>query len=175
MSSTAKHLKHRHYSLEEKRHAARTYAIEGTLTRTSQLLDIPIATIHCWKTETEWWGREIEAFQNEYAEITKANARKVIDLSFRETIDRLEYGDYKVVDKKVQRLPVSGKEAATIGAIWLDKHQILNNQPTSITSNAADARITEFLNKFGQLGDTMKEAQGVTLDNDTGELVDKSG
>ena len=71
---------------------------------------------------------------------------------------------------EIVRKPMSGKDAAIVGAVYFDKRQILNNQPTTINGTNVDSRLAEFMNKFEELGCAMSAArtiEGEVVENDT--------
>jgi len=156
---------HTTYTDSEKRHAVALYLVVGVMSKVSETTGIPETTLSAWKRETEWWDEFSASLRNETTDKIRAQIDDVIEQSFREVKDRLEYGDYKVVDKTVQRVPVSARDAGTLMAIMFDKRQIASNQPTSITTTALDGRLAAMLDQFGAIG---RELEARTID---GELV----
>lgn len=153
--------KHNTYTDVEKRQAVALFLILGVMSKVSETTGIPEPTLCAWKNETEWWQVITETLRSETTHKIRAQIDDVIEQSFREVKDRLEYGDYKIVDKGIQRVPVSARDAGTLMAIMFDKRQIASHQPTSITTTALDSRLANMLTQFDAIG---RELEARTID-----------
>ena len=165
MSNTP--LKRRSYSDADKREAVVLYLMLGTMNKVAEQVGIPERTLSSWKNETEWWGEIAISVRQETTEKIQANIDNIIDSALRETQDRLDHGD-AVLDKhgQVVRKPMSGKDAAIVGAVFFDKRQIMDNQPTSISGHP-DQRLTELMARFEDIGRRLSEKpiEGVVIEN----------
>ncbi len=146
------------YSELDKRQAAALYVLEGNAERVGKAMAIPPRTVRDW-VHAEWWGELVEraraAVQDELDAAQTAVIHKAMDV----VQDRLEHGDVKLVRDRDEngepafverRVPVSGKDAAVIGAVTFDKRQILRNAPILSGTNKALAEITKQLEEIGR-------------------------
>lgn len=172
MESTAKKLVKSHgnvkYSDADRRNAVALYLTHGVMAIVSRETGISESTLSTWKEHEPWWQEYSEKLRNEITDRVRSDIDRVVALAYRETEDRLNHGEYKVVGKSLKRVPLSGRDVAWIAAVMTDKRQVLGHQPTSITTNVLDGRLANLLDKFGDAGDSMKRARGITIDNDPG-------
>lgn len=80
-----------------------------------------------------WWTEAAREVYNGQSEALDRRFTKLIDLALNRAEERLENGD-EVVDKfgDTHQVPLKGKDAAAIGALLLDKRQLLRGLPNSI-------------------------------------------
>lgn len=109
------------YTDEQRRQAAILYAINGTATSVESELNIPARTVNDWRN-SEWWESIVAEVRLENNDRLIAKAQQIID---------------SATDITLEKLPeASAKDAATIGAIYVDKLRLSLNQPTSISGKA---------------------------------------
>ena len=77
-----------------------------------------------------------------------AGLGRIVDKAISETEDRLENGDVYVHQGQITRAPVKAKDAVLIGAVAIDKAQLLQNKPTSISSSSGSQKIEDLIKKF---------------------------
>ena len=70
----------------------------------------------------------------------------IIESAFKEAHDRLQNGDAKVIGGEIVRVPVSGRDATWMGAVAVDKRQLILIRPTSISGKAED--MTALIERF---------------------------
>tara|TARA_R110000803_G_scaffold31635_3_gene70326 strand:- start:876 stop:1412 length:537 start_codon:yes stop_codon:yes gene_type:complete len=143
------------YSDNDKRQAVALYMSMGNMVRVSEQMNIPEKTLSQWKNESEVWEATATELRSQVTDEIKSRIDSTIAKCFSNLDDRLEHGDWKVVDKELVRVPVSARDAGILGGIYLDKRQVLNNMPTTITSNALDGRLSAFMDKFREIGEGM--------------------
>lgn len=126
------------YTELDKREACALHVVLGNIEAVARDLDIPATTVQSWKKEA-WWEEQQKELRAEKEDEMVAQLAEVIDEAHRQTIDRLKNGDHHVIKTKeghvVERVPMKGKDAATVGAIAVDKQRILLNKPTSISAS----------------------------------------
>ena len=95
-----------------------------------------------------------------------------VESAFDELDDRIAHGDYKVVNKAIERVPMSGRDVAWCAAVFIDKRQVLSHQPTSIVGSV-DGRLSEYLAKFEALGKTLvaKSIEGEVISVTTSDTT----
>jgi hypothetical protein len=113
------------------------YAIHGNVARVSKTINIPVSTLRDWQRSDWWDSLTIEVRTEKDVEII-AGLDRIVGLAITETQDRLENGDAVFHQGELKRVPVKGKDAAVIGAVAIDKRQILLNKPTSIRGTASE-------------------------------------
>ena len=162
--------KKRNYTDEDRRKAVVLYLTLGNFTAVAKQTGFPVRTITDWRHNAEWWNEIAAGVDQEKTDRIKASIDKIIDSALKNTLDRLENGD-EVVGKDGNKIrkKMSGRDTAIVGAVYFDKRQVLSHQPTNITGNV-DARLTEYLAKFEELGRQMintRVIEGEIVENDT--------
>ena len=135
------------YSDEDRRAAALTYAIHGNIQKVSRSLNIPATTLYDWR-ESEWWESVSIEVRSEKEDEIVAGLGRIAEKAISETEDRLENGDVYVAQGKVTRAPVKAKDAVLIGAVAIDKRQLLLNKPTNISGNSGSKKIEDLVKYF---------------------------
>ena len=135
------------YSDDDRRRVVLEYAIYGSLTKVSQTTGIPRQTLSHW-TRTDWWDPLLSEVQREKELIITSQHTEIAIQAGEVVKDRLANGDVRLVDGKQVRVPISGRDAAWIGAVSTDKHQLLRNKPTSITAKSSYEAALEGLADF---------------------------
>lgn len=121
---------------DKKREVALTYYITGSQRQTAIKTGVDRSTICVWVNHREWFQDLLEQVASEAEDKIRAQMDHIIELSQRETLDRLENGDVHVNAKgQVTRAPIKARDAATIAGIAYDKRRISLNLPTSISGN----------------------------------------
>ena len=92
--------------------------------------------------------------QKEKQDLILAGLSRIAEKAISETEDRLENGDVYVSQGQITRAPVKAKEAMVIGAVAIDKHQLLQNKPTTIR---ASSDMTALLEQFEELARRSRE------------------
>jgi len=156
------------YSDVDRRKAVVLFMTLGNMQKVSEATGISDRTLAHWKLHSDWWNEIVGEVRDQITDEIRARTDNVVKAAFDQLDDRLEHGDYKTVDKKLQRVPMSGRDVAWCAAVFIDKRQILSHQPTSITGNV-DGRLNEFMAKFEQLGRAMsaRTIEGKTVDSVT--------
>lgn len=128
---------------EQKLYAAVAYTVTGSSRKAAALLqsmfddksslETRASTIRMWKKEAKWWDEAVRATWASIGDKVQSKISTIIQKSLDVTQDRLEKGDEVVLQKtgEIIRKGVSAKDAATIGAIMIDKQQLLQGNPTS--------------------------------------------
>lgn len=120
------------YSDKEKMEAACAFAVTGNSRRAAEITRISEATIRTWK-QTEWWNEIQARIVKEQDEELGTKLTALIDKAVDNVNDRLDSGDYVYNPKldKLIRKPVNAKDLAIVGAVLVDKRQLLRGQPTA--------------------------------------------
>ena len=127
------------YTDEQRRAACAEYLVKGNAQAVANSLGIPHTTILDWKNK-EWWHTLTVQLRGQTEDRITSELDQIIERAHRETLDRLDNGDVQLVKGadgyEERRVPIKGRDAATIAAIAVDKRQILLNKPTSISGRA---------------------------------------
>jgi hypothetical protein len=146
------------------------YLVTGTSRKASRLCGVPEDTIRDWKTRSDWWPEVMAQCRIAKAEELDATFSDILDKTTGAILDRIDGGDY-VRDSKtgeVSRLPLGGKELATIAGIIFDKRQLLRGDATSRTVSISTGDVlNELQNTFRGMAEKI---QGRTI-NATVERV----
>lgn len=158
MATSRKGMPQRTYGEIDRRRACLAVLITGCTEKASAQLDIPARTIRAWRQHPSW-EEHLVAVRNQYDSELEEKLGAVIRKALGEVEDRLTHGDF-ILNRKGEliRKPVGAKDASVVAGVFFDKQRLIRNQPTSIKGNS-DQRLTELLNKFGDLGRRLQEKQ----------------
>lgn len=145
------------YTEKDHRAAVIAWLTYGVMSKVSDLLDIPETTLCAWKNDTTWWHVLSEDYRSEISVKIKAEVDETIELAFSEMNDRLRGGDYVVIKDQLIRKPVSARDAGWIAGVMVDKRQVLNNQPTTISGNHMDSKLAETIAALEEVGKRVSE------------------
>lgn len=147
------------YSVDQRISAIALYATTGNMQKVARAINIPDSTLEYWKNNAPWWHSQLAQIRDEKNQELDAQLSEIISRAGVVTIDRLKQGD-EIITKDGDRMRklVTGRDAATIGAIAFDKRQILRNQPTSITGKSTDERLTYLADRLRALDNMLKPA-----------------
>ena len=128
-----------------------------------KLTGIKAATIRTWRTE-DWWPDMLEKIHVTHDQHIASKMTKIVDTALETIQDRLIEGDYGR-DKEtgeIYRKPVSGRDAASITNIIVDKRQLLRGKPTSrsesVSSSARLENLAKEFERFVKSKDVTKES-----------------
>jgi hypothetical protein len=142
-----------HWKEQKKMDAVITYLALGSATQTAQLLNIPVKTLHSWKS-SDWWKEWVEDIQNESNQKLDNKMSKTMDKALDMLMDRLEDGNYQYDQArgKMVRIPVNAQDAVKITTALFDKRQLIRKQPTTIKSNpeTTEARLLKLAQEFAK-------------------------
>ncbi|HQT26542.1 MAG TPA: hypothetical protein PLK99_08090 [Burkholderiales bacterium] len=124
-----------HYSDEQRREAVAHFIVTGNMRRVSELTGIPHSTLLGWKN-SDWWHTLIVKVRAEKESELDARFTEIIHRGIEQVLDRIENGDYVMVNGQLKRKPVSAKDLGLITAITFDKRQIIRNCPTEKPGNS---------------------------------------
>lgn len=98
-----------------------------------ELVEKYACTLRRWKKDAPWWDEAVRATMGTITQKAIGKAAKIVQMSQDAVLDRLENGDEVILTKtgETVRRKVSAKDASVIGAIWTDKQQLLQGNPTS--------------------------------------------
>ena len=156
------------YTREDRYKAAASLFARSNSIAASRETGIPASTIRHWSLndiEFQEMGQEMRA---EFGETIKNKLAAIVNEAADQTLDRLRNGDV-IRDPKTGeqvRVPVKGRDAAIIGAVAIDKHRLLENQPTSIVAKTDVSALAE---QFRQLSEQWCEKQINVIDQDKTE------
>ena len=142
------------HSDQTRREAALCYLIHGSAARVGRSLGIPERTVQGWLT-TEWWVQVTAQVRAEKEDEIAAGLGRIVDKAISETEDRLENGDAVFHQGEVKRIPMKGRDTALVGAIAIDKRQLILNKPTRITSSSEGMQ--DLLRQFEELARQSRE------------------
>ena len=144
------------YCDQVRRQAVLEYAIYGSFTRVAKSMDIPRQTLSAWG-RTDWWKPLLSEVEHEKNTEIAAGLGRIVEKAISETEDRLENGDVYVAQGKVTRAPVKAKDAVLIGAVAIDKRQLLLNKPTSISGSSGSKKIEGLIKYFQDISQRHQE------------------
>lgn len=141
------------YTDEDRRNAAFQYAMYGSLARVEKETGIPDSTLCQWK-QSEWWDEVFQQAQTLIEDRFRADCNKIVEKATETTLDRMENGDTVVTKEGLKRIPMKGRDAAVIGAMYYDKLRLSLNLPTSITERSGYKKAIEgLIDEFNRLAD----------------------
>lgn len=135
--------------------AVRLFVKTGTLAATARELGLPLADVRRW-SQAVWWQTEVAALQRESSALADAMLTRIFDTSMDALLERLTYGDVRLMGGKQVRVPVKAEVLAHIVDVAFTKRQLLRNEPTAIAGDTK--RLNTLAQKLRALG-----AQDVTI------------
>lgn len=150
------------YTDEDRRNAAMQYAITGKLTAVEQATGIPDATVQSW-TKADWWEDLLQQARAVMEDEFRGKCHQVVEKATQVTLDRLENGDSVATKDGIKQIPMKGRDAAVIGAMYYDKLRLSLNLPTSISAGSGYKNAMESLaQEFKRLSESyQKKDMGV--------------
>jgi len=128
------------WSDKKKNEAIAVFLATGSVTLTSEQINVPIHTINKWKA-SPWWKDKIQEIQKDDYDRIDTRLTKAIDKTLDEVMDRLNNGEYMfdVRTGKVKRIPAKLRDINTTFTQLLDKRQLIRKQPTKIVEQQSTA------------------------------------
>ena len=150
----------RTYTDEERREAARQFAIIGSLQATERQTGIPRETMREWQDNSPVWQQSLAECRQSLTQDHIQSFQLLVTKSQQAALDRLEHGDEVVINRgmdgvEVVKRAVSGRDAMIMASIATERSQLLQRLPTSI--HAGDDRLERIANR---LIDTLNSARG---------------
>lgn len=139
----------------EKRISVATAFVAG-LTSSNALADlsgVPQKTIERWKRE-DWWYDICQRIRLEKDDEFDTKMSKIIDKTLDTIMDRVENGDFHLTKLgDIVRKPVSGRDAAMITSVMVDKRNLIRGRPLEqrqqkLTENEQLAKLADQFKKF---------------------------
>ncbi len=140
------------YPDEKRIEVVSLYACIGNPTDIATLTGVPVATIRGWRRE-QWFITLLEEIRDENNENLDARFTQIVNKAQDLILDRLENGDTVLTKMgELIKKPVSIRDLALVGAITVDKRQIIRNKPTSIQ----EQQVTPIIGRLEQLAENFK-------------------
>jgi hypothetical protein len=127
------------YSREFKIHCASVWLLKGTNQGASIETQVPLTTFYQW-VNSDWWATAVAAARKLYSQEMVAGFSRIQMKAQEVILDRLENGNEVMTKEGVQRVAMTGKDAAIVAAIAFDKRQIAMGNPTAIRKNQGQSR-----------------------------------
>jgi len=152
------------YSDEDRRAAVLLYLIYGNVTRVARQLDIPATTIQGWR-QSDWWDVLSVEVREEKEEEVRAHLTNIVGAAFEELEDRLANGNVRLLKDGTQvRVPISGRDAAWIAAVMIDKRELLRRVCTTPKPEDTKAMLEEAAEFMRAVSDEAAARRGPGLD-----------
>lgn len=119
-----------HYSDKKKTEAVVTYLAVGKMPLVSAVVDVPIPTLKQWRLQP-WWKEMEEEIRREDEYELDTKLSKIIDRTLDAVSERIEGGEFKLVNGKVLRVPVALRDAHRVAVDLIDKRNLIRGKPTS--------------------------------------------
>ena len=144
------------YSDVQRTEAAIQYEIIGSYRKTAQAVGIPENTLRDW-SKKEWWVEVCVIVRDENTQRMRSRYAKIVNKAQAQTLKKLP--------------EATAQQASIVGAVAFDKIRLIDNQPTSITTqdNRALAEVCRELSR------TMRDHRVVSVQQpgDTPNKTDK--
>jgi hypothetical protein len=143
------------YPDEKRIEVASLFACLGDAVVVGELAKVPPATVKTWRNQ-DWFKTLLEEIRDENNQKLDAKFTEIVQKCQEQILDRLEHGDCVLLrDGTEVRKKINAKELALVGAITVDKRQIIRNKPTSISQSVNSEGISD--DKLKQLAKTFIE------------------
>lgn len=144
------------YSVEEKVHAVMSYITTGDMKEVGKLTGIDAGTLHRWKNKSRWWPDLYKKCKDQKQEELDAKFTELVDLAVSGVKDRIINGD-SVYDSKTGctvKVPMKGRELATVMGQMFDKRALIRGDATSRTVQVSTSehlkQLQESFEKFSK-------------------------
>lgn len=112
------------YSDKKKTEAVVTYLALGKLPLVEGVTGVPRTTLRQWKLQP-WWKELEEEIRREDEYQLDARLSKIIDRSLDAVMERVENGEFRIVNGKVLRIPASLKDVHRVAVDLVDKRNLI--------------------------------------------------
>ena len=134
----------------QRREAVAIYLQTGSQELTAQHFGVTRQAVAQWSVKP-WFAELVDELKEGIDAEQKALARQLIRNGQIAALERLENGDEVLTkDGQVVRLKMRGRDAAVIGAIWLDKLRLMEGRATRITAPEAMSGVLEQFQKMAE-------------------------
>lgn len=139
-----KHGKHEHWSDKQKYEAVTLYKLTGNMSAVARTLGIPVDTLYLWKA-SKWWPQYEADLLQEKRALSTNRITKLSEIAAEITHDRLQNGDWIIVQGQLQRKPVSAVVANRILQDSIKSEIQLEEHYTKEVKAETDLQINERL------------------------------
>jgi transposase-like protein len=142
---------------EEKRiEAVALYAATGNFQRVEELSGVPVQSLKNWRKQ-EWFRELLREIREENNEKIDAKFTEIIEGALEQLGDRIANGDWVVTARgQLVRKPVNAKDLSLVGAINIDKRQLLRGEATSRSETIGDKSTEKQVNRLEKLAETFE-------------------
>lgn len=117
------------YPDKVKEQAAVIYAASGTMSKVSEILDVPITIIKHWMQES-WWQEIVDQVHQEENDKITAKKTELINKTLNQIEDRINNGDTVVTKQGLLKLPPKLRDLAHAENLLIEKRQLLRGEAT---------------------------------------------
>lgn len=132
---------------EDKHRGVAVYTSTGSFTKTAALTGIPEMTLRSWARQ-DWWSEESLRVKRADGEELQSAATRIAKRAFDVVEDRLENGDEVWIDGELVNRKISGKDAAIIAGVAVDKRKQLLETPNVIAVQSSQEKLTHLMEEF---------------------------
>lgn len=144
----------------DKKRAVAVYKALGSLNRTAEITGIPGSTVEMW-ARTDWWKEALMALKAEDSSVLEDATTNLAKQASQVVSERLTNGDFVLNrDGELVRKPVSGRDAAIIMGISMQKRKELMESPEQELRLGTAERLLKLVEQFTRFA-SAKEIKGV--------------
>lgn len=143
--------------------AVAAFAASGSVKKAAELAQVPYETVRRWKQQ-EWWADYLSRVRLEKDEELDAKFTKTVDKVLDLIDNRITEGE-TVYDTKrgtLVSVPMSSRDAVKVGALAIEKRQLLRGAPTSRTEHIKSGEVKDKLTALAEEFKKFSKARDVT-------------
>lgn len=153
----------------------------GTFLGASEITGIPRPTLMAWAKQ-DWWDEKVKALAKLDTDQIKSISTRIAIAASNIVEDRLKNGEEVITkDGKVQIKQIGARDAAVIGAIYIDKRrQLQQDEQVQPTQNSQE-KLVALMDEFARLAKASRttniidaEVVECPVPLDTNEITNKS-
>lgn len=121
----------------------------GNLSLVAKEMNIPYHTVRTWRYYTDWWDPLVQEIIGDRNQKKDAKLETLIENTYNQLDDRIENGDLVLnsATGEIVRIPMKGKDLATISKSLHQQQQELLEVPTKMAAQEATSEMLADLAK----------------------------
>jgi len=137
---------------EEMRIAAvAAYAATGSVKKASDISKVTYETVRRWKKE-DWWAEMLARVRQEKDQELDAKFTRTVDKVLDLIDERITKGEtiYDTKRGTLVSVPMSSRDAVKVGALAIEKRQLIRGEPTSRTEHIKSGEVKDKLTALAE-------------------------
>ena len=154
------------YTRQQKIQAVAYFAATGDLYKAAKYSGVRHNTLKGWKATASWWPEALYRAQQHKNHILDAQYTRILAEAQKQLLDRVTHGEFKIVNRKLEQVPMSGRDLAYTSKLLYENRALMRGDATSRVERISENdRLVRLQEKFETIG---RQMQAKTIE---GEVV----